>query len=34
VLVGASSTQQLQKNLRCVNADNIDLLQQNDLLMA
>jgi len=33
VLVGASSTQQLQKNLKCVNAQPFDPMQQNDLLM-
>ena len=34
VLVGASSTEQLQKNLKCVGADDFDPLQMNDLLMA
>ena len=33
VLVGASSTAQLQKNLKCVGAEDFDPLQQNDLLM-
>ncbi|MBR4897377.1 MAG: aldo/keto reductase [Prevotella sp.] len=33
VLVGASSTAQLQKNLKCVSAEAFDPLQQNDLLM-
>ena len=34
VLVGASSTSQLQKNLKCVTAHPFDPMQQSDLLLA